>query len=422
LYHVGVNNNISAGTYVLFFDRYNATTGVWQGNFCTNNNYGTRKVYDVAIATDYRFPSIGSSPYSVGVLYSVTSGPKDSIIFVASNNGGTSQTTRQNISSTGYWNRHVSLAYGRSLSWSNGRFFGAWEQLASPTARNGNIFTSHSSTSASSAWVANKNLDSTQVSMLGKCRNPDIAVQYNNVNNDSGFVTAAVVVERDWTGTGSDYDVIGFYNKNAPGSNYWKYFGIVNTNEKDNSPDMIFDPGNNNFLAVYHDSTNHKLPYCINDMNMANPSTWGYITTQYNDLTTNIINPFPRVDINPVSIKTVHVWNSEGAGGKGVALFDAENLYTSVKEVTETTISSDVYPNPASTVVNLNFELKNIQDVNMELFDTKGNVVKQEVYYGLSNGSNKRSISIADLPDGIYILRLSSDKIAFTKKVVKTTN
>ncbi len=422
LFNVGVNNNISGGTYILYFDKYNATTGAFIGNFCSNNNYGTRKVYDVSIATDYRFPAVGSSPYSVGVLYSVYSTSKDSIIFVTSNNGGASQTARQNIASTSLWNRGVSLAYGRSSNWSNGRFFGVWEQLSSSTARNGNIFTSRSASSVSGPWIANKNLDSTQASMLGNCRNPDIAVQYNNLMNDSSSITAAVVVERDWTGTGSDYDVIGFYNKNAAGSNYWKYFGIVNTSEKDNSPDMIFDPGNNNFLAVYHDSTNHKLPYCINDMNISNPTTWGYVTTQYNDLTTNIISPFPRVDINPVSVKTVHVWNSEGAGGKGVALFDAENLYTSVKEVTEPSISSNVYPNPASTVVNLNFELKNLQDVTMEVIDTKGNVVKQEVYYGLSNGSNRKTINIADLPDGIYILKLSSDKVAFTKKIVKVNN
>jgi hypothetical protein len=155
---------------------------------------------------------------------------------------------------------------------------------------------------------------------------------------------------------------------------------------------------------------------------MTTPNTWSYITTQYNDLTTNIINPWPRVDINPALVKTCHVWNSEGAAGKGIALFDAENLYTSVKEATETTISSAVYPNPASTFVNLSFELKNVQDVTMDIYDALGNVVKHEVYYGVNNKTEIRTINIANLTDGVYILKLSSDKVVFSKKLVKTSN
>lgn len=420
LFITGVNLNTSTGNYVLWFDKYNATTGTFLGNFGNNISYGTRKVYDVSIASDYRFPAFGTTPYGVGVLYSVFSG-LDSVIFVASTNGGTSLNVRQALFSTGAYCRKVSLAYGRSATYSNGRYFAAWERCSSSTVRNANIYTSHCVTTINGTWNAPKNLDSLDANMLGVCRNPNIAVQYNNTNNDSGNVTAAVTFERDWGGAGTDYDILGFYNKQAASNNYWKRFDIINTADNDNSPDLVYDPGANNFLAVYHDSTNHKLPYCVNNMNMTNPNTWSYITTQYNDLTTNILRPWPRIDINPVTVKAVHVWNSEGTG-KGIALFDAENLSTSIKEVTEGSISGTVYPNPATTFVNLNFELKNVQDVAMDIYDALGNIVKHQVFSGVGNSAELKTIDIADLADGVYVLKLSSEKVVFSKKLVKAAN
>lgn len=420
LYVTGVNNNTTTGTYILWFDKYNATTGALLGQFGTNINYGTRKVYDVAIASDYKFPAFGTSPYGLAVLYSVY-GSMDSVIYLASTNGGTSLNVRQPLYSTGAYCRKVSLSYSHSFNYSNGRYFAAWERCATSTARNANIYMAHNVTTMNGAWTAPKNLDSLDSGMLGRCRYPSIAAQQSSIDNDSSNVTAAVLVERDYGGTATDYDILGFYNKQAVGGNYWKRFDVNNTGEKDNSPHMVYDPTNNNFLAVYHDSTNHKLPYCVNGMNMAAPNTWGFITTQYNDLTTNIINPWPRVDINPVAVKTVHVWNSEGAG-KGVALFDAENLATVVKEATEILVSGEVYPNPTRDNINLSFELKSTQNVSLELYDALGNVVIRDDFSGLGAGKNYRTVNVSSLQDGVYILKLSSDKILFSKKIVKTGN
>jgi len=423
LYITGVNVNTTSNVHILWFDKYNATTGTFAGNWASSKTYPTgNRVNDIAIASDYKFPAFGATPYSVAALYSLYTPSIDSIIYVVSANGGTNQTYRYGVAGTGYYSRKVDLAYGRSLNGSNGRYFGVWEQLATSNARNGNIYTSRSSSTIGGAWITPKNLDSIPSGMAGFCRNPVIAVQHNNINNDSSATTALVLVERDFNGNGTDYDILGMYNKTAHYTNRWYRLDVINTSEKDNQPHIAYDPANNNFLAVYHDSTNHKLPYKVNGMNLASPNTWGAITTQYNDLTTNIINPWPRVDINPSVVKTCHVWNSEGTAGKGVALFDAENLYTSVKEATEITISSSVYPNPASTFVNLSFELKNVQDVTMNIYDALGNVVKHEVYYGVNNNTEIRTINIADLSDGVYILKLSSDKVVFSKKLVKASN
>ena len=419
LFITGVNQNTSTGNYVLWFDKYNATTGTFLGQFGTNINYGTRKVYDVSIASDYKCPAYNATPYSVGVLYSVYAG-MDSVIFVASMNGGTSMTVRQPLYSTGAYCRKVSLAYGRSSSWNNGRYFAAWERTASSSARNANIYTSRCVSTVNGTWLAPKNLDSLDANMLGRCRRPTIAVQHNNVNNDSSNVTAVVLVERDFGGTGTDYDVLGFYNRRAVTNLNWTRLDVVNASTYDMQPHMVFDPGNNNFLAVYYDSTGSKLPYRVNGMNLTNPNTWSVITPQYNDLTTNLKQAWPRVDINAAAVKAVHVWNSEGTG-KGIALFDAENLSTSVKDVTESVVGADIYPNPTSNVVKLTLNFKNVTDVTLEIYDAVGNVMKREFYNGNENGAVK-NINISDLADGVYILKLSSDKATSSKKLVKSSN
>lgn len=420
LYLAGVNVNTSTGVNYLFFDKYNARTNAFMGSWANARNYGTNRVNDIAVASDYKFPAFGATPYSIGMLYSLYTPTIDSVIFVLSGNGGTGQTYSYGVYGTGYYTRKVDLAYGRSLNGSNGRYFGVWERLASSSARNGNIYTSRSASTVGGAWIAPKNLDSLSSTMIGLCRNPVIAVQHNNINNDSAATTAVVLTERDFGGTATDYDVLGFFNKKAHYTLNWQRLDVINTGEKDNQPHIAYDPANNNFLTVYHDSTNHKLPYCVNGMNLTNPNTWGYITTQYNDLTTNIKNPYPRVDIDPSVVKTVHVWNSEGTA-KGIALFDAENLSTAVKDATESTVSADIYPNPASNWVKITLNLKNVNDVSMEIYDAVGNVMKREVYNNQSNIEVK-NINISDLADGVYILKLSSDKASYSKKLVKASN
>lgn len=422
LFITGVNQNTSTGTSTIWFDKYNATTGAFLGQWANNVTYSSgSRVNDVAIASDYKFPAFGATPYSIGVLYSLFTPSVDSVIFVLSANGGSSQTYRYGVWGTGYYSRKVDLAYGRSLNGSNGRYFGVWERLTSSTARNGNIYTSRSSSTVGGAWITPKNLDSLSSSMIGLCRNPVIAVQHNNINNDSAATSAVVLVERDFTGTGSDYDVLGFYNKKAHYTNNWYRLDVINTGEKDNQPHIAYDPANNNFLAVYHDSTNHKLPYCVNGMNLTAPNTWGVIIGQYNDVTTNIVNPWPRVDISPPAVKTVHVWNSEGTA-KGVALFDAEYLVTAFKDVYEPVITSDIYPNPASSSFNLSLQLKNANDVTMEIYDAKGQLMKQEVYNNLGSNVEVKTINIDDLANGVYIVKLTSEKISVSKKLVKAAN
>ncbi len=415
LFLAGVNLTLSTSTYVLFVDRYNATTGSF-----LNNNYlqvnNTRPFYDVALATDYLSPAVGASPYSVGMLYSSFSSSYDSIVFVSSGDGGNTWSNRQTVATTGFYNRNISLAYGRSASGSNGRYFAAWERLSSSTNRTGNIYTSRCSSTFDDSWITPVNLDSLSSAMIGLCRNPSIATSFGTLDTDSGGVAAVVMVDRDYLGDGSDYDMLGFQNKRAHYSDFWYRFDIVNSNENDMHSDVSYDPTNNNFLATYYDSTNGKLPYIVNGFNLLTPSTWSTVSTQYNDLTTNLKAPYPRVEINPAVTQAAHVWIAEGANNKGIAMFDAEYNITGIAENNAIT-GNTIFPNPANTNANINFNLEKAGVVQITVYNVLGESMQTQTINATS-GKNQATLNVENLPAGIYLVQIQIGNQIATKSLV----
>lgn len=416
LYLAGINNNISTGNYILFVDRYDATTGAFNGsNF--NYNAGTRQIYDVSLASDYRYPGAGASPYSVGMLYSTYTSALDSLCFVCSLDGGSTWGYRQTVATTGYYHRKVSLSYGRSASGSNGRYFGAWEQLPGSLARNGNIFTSRSQSTVDGAWIPKVNVDSVSSAMIGLCKNPEIATSFNNTDNDSGSVTAVILVQRDYTGDGSDYDLLGFYNKRAHYTSYWNRLDIVNTGEKDIQPDVSFDPANNNFLATYYDSTNGKLPYVVNGFNLATPSAWTTINPQYNDANNNLKAAWPRVEINPVVTQAAHAWIAEGAGTNGVAMFDAEYNITSVHNAENVSITK-MYPNPTANTVNISYTVSQENPVTITVYNMLGETVEMIQPLNNGNGTFTETIDASSWANGIYTVSINCNGQVSSGRIV----
>ena len=318
----GVYHSTTAADYRLFVDRYDGKTGNFLGSMLVND-YGTRAIYDVALATDYTFPAVGVSPYSVGLIYSCYSSTYDSINFYCSTDGGNSFLPSKNIFTTGSYCRNVSIDYTRSQSGSNGRYVFAWEQLSSGSARTGHIYTARNLATVDGTFSTPVNLDSVSSTMINLCRNPKIAAQHNNLDNDSGSTTAIVMVDRDYIGDGSDYDLLGFYNKRAHYGDFWNRLDVVNSGEDDMQSDISYDPTNNNFLLTYLDSSNLKMPYVINGYNLATPSTWVTISTNYVNHNQVLGNAFPKVVINPAVTQVALAW-VKNENGKNTAYFDAE--------------------------------------------------------------------------------------------------
>lgn len=415
LYLIGVNQNVSTASHTIFLDVYNATNGYYIGS-PYNKSTGTNRVYDIAIASDYTLPAVGASPYSVAFLYSRYSSSNDSVNYVLSVDGGVSFNHMANVAITGAFFNKISLAYGRSNSGSNGRYFAAWERKSSSIVRNGNIYVARNASNIDGSWTTPLCLDSLSSSMIGLCSNPSIAASVGDVDNDSAGVTAIVTLQRDYTGNGSDYDLLGFYNKRAHYTNFWFRFDVDNSSTNAMQPNISYDKNYNNFLLTYYDSTNQKLPYVVNGFNLTSPSLWTVVNAQYND-NGNLKSPYPVVKINPVLTKTAHAWIAKGAGTKGVAMFDAEYNITGVSEISGDEYSS-VYPNPARDEFSITLNAGSTQNPNISVYDMNGKLVENRIATNTKGGNFVEKFDVRSWDNGMYLILVQSASNILQERIV----
>lgn len=90
---------------------------------------------------------------------------------------------------------------------------------------------------------------------------------------------------------------------------------------------------------------------------------------------------------------------------------------TGFEESTIIESSFQAYPNPVVEEIRLNLELTESQNVNLEVFDMMGKLIKARDL-GWQQSLNNFSMSMSDVPEGIYFLRISAGSAGLTKKVV----
>jgi hypothetical protein len=410
LYVAGINHNVVSNSYILYVDKYNGTTLAFIGS--NYNISGPNRIYDIDMATDYMYPAAGTTGYSLGLMYSRFGSVSDSIIYIASIDGGATFSQRQTVATTGFYFRNVSISYGKSASGSNGRYFGAWERLSSTTKRTGNIYYSRCQSTVSGSWITPKNLDSLSSAMIGLCRNPRMMTSSGTIDNDSNGVSAVVLVDRDYLGDGSDYDMLGFWNNRAHFTNFWSRLDIVNSSENDFQSDIVYHDSAHTFLATYYDSTNSKLVYVKHDLsfNGGNGSTWTTVNAQYNDATAGP-SPMPRLAYNPKEKKVAAAWSSKTGSANAKALFDSDYslLVSSLATEKPKTFEVNVFPNPAKDFINVTLDLKQASQVTMELIDMTGKTILKN-NYGKISGEQNFKYDFSDLKTGIYMMQLKTDK------------
>jgi len=414
-----VSNNTLIPNYTLDIKVYNGHTGNLLANPVSIDK-GTRRIYDVALASDYAYPAVSASPYSVAFLYSFYSSSMDSLVYSCSLDGGTTFGISQTVMTTGVWFQNVSLAYGRSASASNGRYFGAWEVMSSASARVGHIYTARSTSMVNSQWTVPKNLDSLSSTMINLCREPVIAVSYNNTDNDSSSCTAIVMVARDYNGDASDYDILGFYNKRAHYTNYWYRLDVLNSGDNDLMPHMAYHPDSSQFAVTYFDSTNAALVYCKNDWNLLSANSWNNINSQYNDSTTGMIAPWPRVSISPQNGHAAFAWIQHTSATHGVAEFDDEylTLMVGIKSNADNVDALSFYPNPTSDRFFVSGNLKSNSHLRVELVNMLGQTMLSKDLGTVNAGTFNYSVECSSFENGNYIVKLIGDHGTKERKLV----
>ena len=96
--------------------------------------------------------------------------------------------------------------------------------------------------------------------------------------------------------------------------------------------------------------------------------------------------------------------------------FQQKIVITAVEENFVNPVKIIVYPNPASELVNVEFETPTDAEVTVYLMSNQGSLLKT---VQIPSGSLTKEINMQDLPSGIYYLRMVKGKLVNVYKVVK---
>lgn len=358
--------------------------------------------HDISLASDQNFPALNSTPNSIGMIYSTT-GTKDSIVFLSSGDGGMTLNNRRVLAVTSKIFNKVDLSYGRSSSQNTGRYYAAWEELADTSSNYGHIYTAHSNPNFNSPFTSPIKLDAIDPALTNLCKGPSIACQANNVDNDSANLTEVVLFEKFNSGTG-DYDVTGFYNKKAATTNVFTRLNIAATPNNELQPAITFNPYDSTFMVTYFDSTAQKLPLLNKNLNMANPDNWNVVSPGYND-SNNLRAPNPKVAVGEGLHKPCNVWVGNQSSGNGVALFDAvyiPNVGIPDNEISKGDRVLGIFPNPCSSTVTVEFEMRRTEKITIALYDMVGQPIDILTDQMFQPGVYQVVRDVSSLPSGIY--------------------
>ena len=75
-----------------------------------------------------------------------------------------------------------------------------------------------------------------------------------------------------------------------------------------------------------------------------------------------------------------------------------------------------IYPNPASDVLNINYDLLDKQNAQLSIIDLTGKVI---VMTEINNSKGLKQIDVYELANGIYFLKINIDGHSETIKFIK---
>ncbi|MCX6268560.1 MAG: hypothetical protein NTW16_14585, partial [Bacteroidetes bacterium] len=226
---------------------------------------------DVAIATDFAFPSSGASPFSIGIIYSKIGAVNDNVIFKSSADGGISFSNTKTLASTGHYFINVALGFGRSPALAEGRYFAAWDKqpfFSYYESYFGKVYTAHTLAQFNGSWTVPTQLDTIGGGFADGAKDPSIACQADLLNNNSNAFSVVVMYNKKLNASGSNSCVYGAGNRNPVNGTPWtSIFSSGTGTRHEIEPDVTYDPSHQKFYVTWSDSLSAKLKCAVNDMN-----------------------------------------------------------------------------------------------------------------------------------------------------------
>ena len=107
------------------------------------------------------------------------------------------------------------------------------------------------------------------------------------------------------------------------------------------------------------------------------------------------------------------LWVALAAGGDLVQLTNT----SSIEDIIDVS-SLTVFPNPAVSNVNIDFAVKQDNDVTLEVINILGSkMISREIANLTINTTHRESVDVSTLPEGIYIISLNSVNTVVTRKI-----
>ena len=118
------------------------------------------------------------------------------------------------------------------------------------------------------------------------------------------------------------------------------------------------------------------------------------------------------------------VWNTGQiyAGTHGRGFWTSGDFVVSVDDIVEEEVALvdglTIYPNPVNDNANIRFELSERNDVELRIYDIKGNLIFSQSKLNMSSGQRTMEFNVADFASGIYVVNLRvKDQVQFGKFV-----
>lgn len=124
----------------------------------------------------------------------------------------------------------------------------------------------------------------------------------------------------------------------------------------------------------------------------------------------------------PVSYYTANfrfkfVFSSKG--GNNIYIDDINiDVASALDEITQQVSNLNIFPNPASDVLNLSFDLPAVKQLNFLVTDILGKEVYNSGKTACTQGTNEFSLDLKQLKSGFYFVKLSDGKQEITRKFV----
>jgi hypothetical protein len=96
--------------------------------------------------------------------------------------------------------------------------------------------------------------------------------------------------------------------------------------------------------------------------------------------------------------------------------FQQKLILTTIEENLDVLVDVKIFPNPASEIVNIQFESPLTGEVKVYILDNQG---RQVIKDALESTMTEKQINLQDVPPGIYFIRLTKGKLVNVYKVVK---